>query len=74
MRLKTYGPGTVFGELGILDGAPRSASVTAATSLTCLEVPYAALTPAVREQMLANMARHFAAMLRENAELVRHLA
>ena len=74
VRLKTYGPGTVFGELGILDGAPRSASVTAATSLTCLEVPYAALTPAVREQMLANMARHFAAMLRENAELVRHLA
>jgi glutaminase len=74
VRLKTLGPATVFGEFGIMDAAPRSANVTADTALTCLEVPYAALTPPIRERMLANMARHFATLLRENAELVRHLA
>jgi glutaminase len=74
VRLTTLGPGTVFGEIGILDRERRSANVTASTALTCLEVPFAALDPAIREQMLANMARHFAGMLRENAELVRHLS
>jgi glutaminase len=74
VRLTTLGPGTVFGEIGILDRERRSANVTASTALTCLEVPFAGLDPAIREQMLANMARHFAGMLRENAELVRHLS
>lgn len=74
VRLTALGPGTVFGEIGILDREQRTANVTASTDLTCLEVPFAALDPAIREHMLANMARHFAAMLRENAELVRHLA
>jgi len=74
VRLTTLGPGTVFGEIGILDRERRTANVTASTDLTCLEVPFAALDPAIREHMLANMARHFAGMLRENAELVRQLA
>lgn len=74
VRLTTLGPGTVFGEIGILDRERRTANVTASTDLTCLKVPFAALEPSIRERMLANMAGHFAAMLRENAELVRHLA
>ena len=74
LRLTTLGPGTVFGEIGILDQQRRSANVTAATDLSCLEVPFAALDPAVHDQMLVNMARHFAAMLRDNVELMRHLA
>jgi glutaminase len=74
VRLTTLGAGTVFGEIGILDRQRRTANVTAATALSCLEVPFASLDPAIREHMLANMARHFAGMLRDNAELVRHLA
>jgi CRP-like cAMP-binding protein len=31
--LSTLGPGAVFGELGILDGKPRSATVTAVTDM-----------------------------------------
>jgi glutaminase len=74
IRLTTLGPGTVFGEIGILDRERRTANVSASTDLACLEVPFDTLRIDIREQMLANMARHFAGMLRENAELVRHLA
>ena len=31
--LSTLGPGAVFGELGVLDGKPRSATVTAVTDM-----------------------------------------
>jgi MFS superfamily sulfate permease-like transporter len=34
IRLATFAPGTVFGELAILDGGPRSATVTADGALT----------------------------------------
>jgi sulfate permease, SulP family len=34
IRLATFGPGTVFGELAILDHGPRSATVTADDALT----------------------------------------
>ena len=32
-ELATYGPGDYFGEMSVLDGSPRSATVTAATAL-----------------------------------------
>jgi glutaminase len=73
-RLKTLGPGTVFGEVGILDRQGRSANVSAVTACTCLEVPFAGLEPAIREHMLASMAQRFAAMLRDSTDLVRDLA
>ena len=34
-RLQTFPSGTVFGEMALLDGSPRSASVIARTSMTC---------------------------------------
>jgi Major Facilitator Superfamily/Cyclic nucleotide-binding domain len=40
-RLRTMGPGEVFGELGLLTGAPRSASVTAAGRGRLLALPAA---------------------------------
>lgn len=73
-RLKTLGPGTVFGEVGILDRQGRSANVSAVTACACLEVPFASLEPAIREHMLARMAQRFAAMLRDSTDLVRDLA
>jgi CRP-like cAMP-binding protein len=32
-ELATYGPGDYFGEMSVLDGSPRSATVTAASAL-----------------------------------------
>jgi len=74
LRLTTLGPGMVFGEIGILSDQRRTANVTAAAQLTCLEVPFTALSDAVRTRMLVNMAGHFAEMLKDRAELMQHLA
>jgi CRP-like cAMP-binding protein len=35
----TFGPGEYFGEMSLIDGKPRSASVTAATELRTLSIP-----------------------------------
>jgi glutaminase len=74
IRLRTLGPGTVFGEIGILDQRRRTANVSAVTDLRCLEVEFAALGADVRERILINMARYFAAKLRDNTDLLRDLA
>jgi CRP/FNR family cyclic AMP-dependent transcriptional regulator len=36
LQLATMGPGDFFGEMALLDGAPRSATVTALTTTECL--------------------------------------
>ena len=38
--LRTLGPGEYFGEISIIDGKPRSATVEAAGDLTTLAIPY----------------------------------
>jgi CRP-like cAMP-binding protein len=38
-EVATLGPGAHFGELGLIAGRERSATVTAATALECLELP-----------------------------------
>jgi CRP-like cAMP-binding protein len=37
--VSTMGPGDHFGEISLLDGKPRSASVTATTDVTTLAIP-----------------------------------
>ena len=46
----TLGPGDVFGEMAVVDGGPRSASVIARTRLRCLVLPNLVL----RELILDN--------------------
>ena len=39
--VSTLGPGELFGEIGLLDGSPSSASVVAKTAVRLLHLPYA---------------------------------
>jgi CRP-like cAMP-binding protein len=40
-----FGPGEVFGEIGVLTGEPPNADVEAATLLRCLQIPLAEVEP-----------------------------
>ncbi len=69
-RLATMGPGTVFGELALLDNQPRTADVEADGSLVChvLDVADLALldesAPGARAKLLEQLARDLATRLR----------
>jgi uncharacterized membrane protein len=74
--LETAGPGDVFGELSLLDGGPRTASVLATQDLEALRLDRAGLDeflrrrPAAAIDLLAAMGRR----LRLTADLLRHTA
>jgi CRP/FNR family transcriptional regulator, cyclic AMP receptor protein len=61
-RLATLGPGAVVGELSLIDGEPRSATVRARTDLDVLEVDRRDLDkllrkmPSVRRKLLESLA------------------
>jgi CRP-like cAMP-binding protein len=69
-RLMTFGPGGVFGEMGFLDLAPRSATVVADESLQCLVLDRHAFDEVAREhptvaiKILAALGRELSARLR----------
>jgi len=69
-RLATFAPGTVFGELAILDEGLRSASVVADEELVCYALTksaFAALaaeTPSVAVRLLAAIGRELSGRLR----------
>jgi len=49
VHLATLGPGDYFGELALIDGGPRSATVTAATDLVCYGITFWEFRPLVEK-------------------------
>jgi hypothetical protein len=47
VHLATLGPGDYFGEIALIDGGPRSATVTAATDLSCYGLTFWEFRPLV---------------------------
>ncbi|MFN0066603.1 MAG: glutaminase A [Limisphaerales bacterium] len=75
-RLATFSAGMHFGEMAVLDGAPRSADVVADTEVECDCLPLAALErlgaerPEVHIRLLRNLGRDLSQRLRRaNREL-----
>ena len=70
-RLATFSAGMVFGEMGVIDGAPRSATVVADTEVECDRLSadrYAALSrehPGIKIRLLENLALGLSRRLRE---------
>jgi ABC-type transporter Mla MlaB component len=70
IRLATFAPGTIFGELAIIDRGPRTASVIAASELVCYvmrSADYAALaekSPKAAIQLMAAIGRELSGRLR----------
>lgn len=71
IRLATFAPGTVFGELAILDRGPRSATVTADDALTVFALSVAgfaalqATEPDVALKFLSALGRELSVRLRQ---------
>jgi MFS superfamily sulfate permease-like transporter len=79
IRLATFAPGTVFGELAILDAGPRSASVVADDEVICYvlsEQQFAALAkdaPAVAIKLLSGLGRELSRRLRRANQTIHQL-
>ena len=66
-EVRTLGAGDSFGEISMLDGKPRSATVTAETDLTTLAVPHVAFQQLLQEEpgFAAGLLKLVCARLRE---------
>lgn len=70
IRLASFGPGTIFGELALLDEGPRSATIVADDYLICYSLSkdnFAELAnnePAVAIKLLASLGRELSGRLR----------
>jgi MFS superfamily sulfate permease-like transporter len=78
-RLVTFGEGTVFGEMALLDARPRSASVQADGELVCYAMPRAAFEQVVQRhqgiavKLLTALAQELGRRLRFTNDIVEHL-
>ncbi|MBI5277681.1 MAG: SLC26A/SulP transporter family protein [Burkholderiales bacterium] len=79
-RLMTFSPGTVFGELALLDNAARSATVEADGDLVCYVLPHSVFEalaqsdPTVAMKVLAGIGRELAYRLRYASRTIYQLA
>jgi sulfate permease, SulP family len=79
IRLATFAPGSVFGELAILDAGPRSASLVADDAVTCYvlnETQFAVLAqdaPSVAIKLLSGLGRELSKRLRRANQTIQQL-
>ena len=79
IRLATFAPGTIFGELAILDPGPRSASVIADDQLVCYALSDESFlllsreAPEVAIKLLANLSRELSRRLRQANRTIHQL-
>jgi MFS superfamily sulfate permease-like transporter/CRP-like cAMP-binding protein len=79
IRLVTFAPGTVFGELAILDAGPRSASIIADDDFEAYALSQAQFSALCREapsiaiKLLANLGRELSSRLRRADRMIDEL-
>ena len=79
IRLATFAPGTIFGELAILDPGPRSASVIADDRLVCYALSDESFrllsrqSPETAIKLLANLGRELSRRLRQANRTIHQL-
>jgi sulfate permease, SulP family len=79
IRLATFAPGSVFGELAILDAGPRSASLVADDEVTCYvlsEAQFAVLAkdaPSIAIKLLSGLGRELSKRLRRANRTIQQL-
>jgi CRP/FNR family transcriptional regulator, cyclic AMP receptor protein len=75
VRLDTLGPGGVFGELGLIDGGPRSATVRALTDCSLLALPREPFHAFLRQRpdVAIDMLQVLGARLRASTATIRGL-
>ncbi len=79
MRLVTFGEGTVFGEMALLDAKPRSASVQADRALVCYVMPRAAFDamvaehPSIALKLLTSLSQEMGSRLRFANDVIHRL-
>ena len=72
-RLVTFGPGSVFGEMALIDNSPRSADAWADTNCELMRLPHAAFLelcrdhPQVANKLLSNIATEISFKLRRTS-------
>lgn len=78
-RITSFGPSAVFGEMGLIDGRPRSADIVAETAATCWSIPIDALrqflaeNPPIMNRVLGNLVVDLSDRLRQSNRMVTSL-
>jgi CRP-like cAMP-binding protein/anti-anti-sigma regulatory factor len=77
-RITSLTRGTIFGEMALIEGAPRSASIVADEDVACYELSGSDFSmllrdkPAIAANIMRNTARELARRLRRTSEDLRH--